>query len=251
MNGAAFHVPNLLPLADRALLDPHVGNDAAVVVVLRIEDQRLQGVVRFAGRWRNLLNNRFQNVVDMQAGFCTDRNGAQAVESQDRFNFLHNFFDANHRQVDLVDDRDNFEVGFDGGVRVRDGLRLHALKRVDQQQRTFAGRQAPRDLVVEVDVSRRVDQIQFVRLAFVLEVNRDRAGLHRDAAFAFDIQIVEDLRLEFSLSNGSGLQQKLVRERTLAVVNVRNDRKVANELCIHERICSKSAGLSGRVDRIR
>ena len=64
----------------------------------------------------------------------------------------------------------DFEVVFDGQVGVGDGLRLDALRRVDDEQRAFAGAQAARDLVVEVDVARRVDELELVLGAVVRAV---------------------------------------------------------------------------------
>ena len=42
------------------------------------------------------------------------------------------------RQVDFVRDRDDLEVVLDREVRVRDGLRLDPLRRVDDEQRALA-----------------------------------------------------------------------------------------------------------------
>ena len=64
------------------------------------------------------------------------------------------------RQVDLVEDRDHLEVVVDREVGVGDRLRLDALARVDDQQRAFAGGERARHLVGEVDVARRVDQVE-------------------------------------------------------------------------------------------
>ena len=65
-------------------------------------------------------------------------------------------------QVDLVDDRDDLEVVLDREVGVGERLRLDALRRVDEQQRAFAGGERSRDLVAEVDVAGRVDQVEDV-----------------------------------------------------------------------------------------
>ena len=92
-----------------------------------------------------------------------------------------------------------FQIDIDRRIGVGDRLSLHALKRIDQQQRPFTGREAARDFVVKVDVARRVDQVQFVDLAVVLVVDRDGAGFDRDAPFAFDVQIIEDLFAELAL----------------------------------------------------
>ena len=68
-------------------------------------------------------------------------------------------------QVDLVDDRDDLEIVVDGGVGVGQGLRLHALRGVDDQDRAFARGQASRHFVVEVDVAGRVDEVEDCNLA--------------------------------------------------------------------------------------
>ncbi len=70
-------------------------------------------------------------------------------------------------QVDLVDHRDDLQIVFHRGVGVGDRLGFDALKGVDQQQGTLAAGQRARDLVMEVHVARRVNQIQLVRLAAV------------------------------------------------------------------------------------
>ena len=88
-----------------------------------------------------------------------------AVEADDVLDLAPRLFGLRARQVDLVDDRDDLEVVLDRQVGVGERLRLDALRRVDQQQRAFAGGQRPRDLVGEVDVPRRVDEIEDVVLA--------------------------------------------------------------------------------------
>ena len=53
-------------------------------------------------------------------------------------------------------------------IEVREGLGLYALARVHDEERAFTGRYGPRDLVGEVDVARRVDQVQVVLAVFLL-----------------------------------------------------------------------------------
>jgi hypothetical protein len=73
--------------------------------------------------------------------------------------------DVGARQVDLVDDGQHLEAVVDREVGVLDRLRLDALRGVDHEQHALAGAQGARDLVVEVDVPGRVDQVEEVRLA--------------------------------------------------------------------------------------
>ena len=56
----------------------------------------------------------------------------------------------------------------DGQVGVGHGLGLDALGGIDDQERPLAGGQGPGDLVVEVHVAGRVDEVEHVRLAVVL-----------------------------------------------------------------------------------
>ena len=66
------------------------------------------------------------------------------------------------RQIDLVEDRDDVEVVVERDVDVRERLRLDALRGIDDEQRAFARGERARDLVVEVDVARRVDQVELI-----------------------------------------------------------------------------------------
>ena len=77
-------------------------------------------------------------------------------------------------QVDLVDDRHDLVVVLDRLVDVGQRLRLDALRRVDHQQRAFAGGEAAADLVGEVDVAGRVHQVELV--VAVLATRAARSG---------------------------------------------------------------------------
>src|SRR5206468_7840150 len=106
----------------------------------------------------------------------------------------------------------------------REGLRLRALRRVDDEQRSLARLQRPRHLVREVHVPRRVDQVQLV----ALPVHADGLGLDRDPALALEIHRVEHLLAHLPLRHGVRQLEDAVGERRLAVVDVRDDREVAD-----------------------
>ena len=59
-----------------------------------------------------------------------------------------------------------------GQEGVGDGLGLHALEGIDEQDDALAGGEAARDFVVEIDVAGRVDQVQLVVLALVARSRR-------------------------------------------------------------------------------
>ena len=70
-------------------------------------------------------------------------------------------------QVDLVDDRKDFQVLVQGQVDVGKGLRLDPLGGVHHQQRPLAGRQGAGHFVGEIHVAGGIDQIEDVVLAVV------------------------------------------------------------------------------------
>ena len=79
---------------------------------------------------------------------------------------LANALRLGRRQVDLVDHRNNFEIVMQRQVRIGQRLRFHALRGVHHQQRAFAGLQAARNFVGEIDVAGRVDQVKLISWPF-------------------------------------------------------------------------------------
>ena len=214
----------------------HADDDhhAAVGVVPGVENQRLQRRVGIARRRRQAMDDRLEDLVDAGADLRAGEDRVVAVEADDLGDLAARLLGLRAGQIDLVDDRDDLEVVLDREVGVGQRLRLDALRRVDDQQRPFAGGQRPRDLVGEVDVPRRVDQVQDVLLAVLRRVvQADRVRLDGDAALALEIHRVEDLRLHLARLEGAGDLEKAVGERRLAVVDVRDDRKVSDVAWFH------------------
>ena len=69
------------------------------------------------------------------------------------------------RQIDLVDHRHDGKALFVGEVNVRHRLRFHTLRSIDDQQGAFAGCERTRNFVGEIDMPRRIEQIQPVFFA--------------------------------------------------------------------------------------
>ena len=119
-----------------------------------------------------------------------------------------------------------FEREIDVGQR----LRLDPLRGVDHQDRAFAGGQRARHLVVKVDVAGRVDEVELVGLAVggqVRELHRRR--LDGDPALALEIHAVHELRLALAVGERVGGVQDPVGQRRLSVVDVGDDREIANQ----------------------
>ena len=87
-----------------------------------------------------------------------------------------------------------------------------------------------------------IDEVDFVGQPIEGVIDCHRPGLDRDPALSLDLQVVQQLFLKLALSDGSRFQQQLVRERTLAVVDVGNDREVTNELRVHDTTIDDQKG---------
>jgi hypothetical protein len=90
--------------------------------------------------------------------------------------------------------------------------------------------EAARDLVGEIDVARGVDQVELVGGAVLgLVIHRHRMRLDCDAALALEVHRVEMLRRHLPVADGVGRLQETIRERRLAVIDVRNDAKITGK----------------------
>ena len=121
-------------------------------------------------------------------------------------------------------------------MQVGHRLRFHALPRVHDEQRAFAGVEAARDLVGEIHVSRRVNQVENVVLPVVAAVtHRYRVHLDRDAALPLQVHGVQVLFFQIAVGDRRGRLQQAVAQRGLAVIHVGNNAKVTYFRCIHEK----------------
>jgi hypothetical protein len=173
-----------------------------------------------------------------------DLDGLERVEPEVAVDLLHHPVHVGGRQVDLVDDRHDLEAELHRQVQVRHRLRLHPLRGVDHQQRTFAAHQRAAHLVGEVHVPGRVDQVELVRLPIPGRVRqRDGVRLDRDAALPLEVHRVEDLVAELPVFHRSAALDEAVGQCRLAVVDVGDDAEVAD--LVHGPLRLPSIGRSG------
>ena len=123
--------------------DTDVTEHAAIVVVDAVEDQGAGRGIGQTSRRRELIAKLANQLIDPFAGLGADQNRILGREAEHLLDFLCHPDRIGAGQVDLVDDRDDLQPDFDGGVSIGDGLGLHALRGIDDQDRPFAGLQAP------------------------------------------------------------------------------------------------------------
>ena len=126
--------------------------------------------------------------------------------------------------VDLVERHDHRQMALHRLLEDVARLRQRALGGVHQQQHRVDHQQGALDLAAEVGVAGRVDDVE----AHAVVVDGGLLGEDRDALLALEVPGVEhavDHRLVGA--EGPGLAQHAVDQRRLAVVDVRDDRDVA------------------------
>jgi hypothetical protein len=98
------------------------------------------------------------------------------------------------------------------------------LRGIDEEQRALAGSERASDLVAEVHVTGRVDQVQDILLAIDSRVvQTDRMGLDGDTALTLEVHGIKDLCLHLTCLERTGELEKTVGQRGLAVIDVRDD----------------------------
>ena len=116
--------------------------------------------------------------------------------------------------------------------------------RVDEQQNAVDQQQGPFDLAAEVGVPRRIHDIQ----PDAVVVDRRLLGQDRDALLTFEIHRVEDpVDQRLVRAEGACLSQHPIHQGGLAVVNVGDDRDVA-QVPAHARVlgCVGDRGVDAR-----
>ena len=227
--GALRHRAQRLARREAAVHDADERDDAAVLVVRRVEDEGARRRIRIARRRGDPLDDRVEHLRDADAGLRGDAQHALGRLAEELAELLRGAVGIGLREVDLVRGRDDLETAVDGEVRVRERLRLDPLRRVDDEQRALAGLERARDLVREVDVPGRVDEVELM----AAPAHAHGLCLDRDPPLALELHRVEELLAHLPRGDGAGQLEDAVGERRLPVVDVRDDREVANAVLLH------------------
>ena len=91
-------------------------------------------------------------------------------------------------------------------------------------------------------MARRVDQVELELLPVQDVAEPDRLRLDRDAAFALEIHAVQVLLAHVPGGDGMGDLEHAIRQRGLAVVDVRHDAEVAGSRLVHGMVSVRDAG---------
>ncbi len=140
---AGRHHADLRALPHGPVENPHEDDHAAVAVVERIEDQRLQRSVRVAGGRRKLVHDRLEHLMDVEPSLRRDARRVLRIQTDDILDLLRGLVRLRAREIDLVDDRKDLQIVIKREIHVAQRLGLHALSGVHYQHRAVAGGEAP------------------------------------------------------------------------------------------------------------
>ncbi len=126
--------------------------------------------------------------------------------------------------VDLVDNEDHRKVRLESLAEHETGLRERAFARVDEEEHTVDHGERALDLTAEVGVAGSVDDVE----GHVAVLHRGVLREDRDALLALEVVRVHHPLVDVLVgAERSGLPEKRVDEGGLAVVDVGDDRHVA------------------------
>ena len=233
---------DLLAATQGALHHAAQGEPSHVRRRIEVRDERLQRVAGLVRRRRDVRKHEVHERTQIRASYVRVQRGRPVardavddrevnlrlgrVEVEEQLvDLVDHLGDAGVGAVDLVDDEDDGQVAFERLAEHEARLRQRPLARVDEEQRTVGHRQAALHLAAEVRVAGRVNDVD-------LHVAHAHGGVLREDRDAFlTLQLV---RVHDALGR-VGVRAELARlleqsvdQRRLAVVDVRDDRDVAD-----------------------
>ena len=229
VHGIGGHHTDAVASPKQPVHHAHQHHHADVVVEPAVDDHGPGRAFGVALGPRHAGDHRFQDVVNAHAGLGRAGNGVGGIDADDLLHLLLGAIRVGLGQVHLIEHRHHFHAQVQRGVAVSHRLGLHTLAGIHHQQGALAGGERSADLVAEVHVSGRVDQVEVVDLAVTGLVAQGRGlGLDGDAALALDVHGVEHLGFHLPIGQPTAALDDAVSQRALAVIDVGNDREVAD-----------------------
>ncbi|MCY1171193.1 hypothetical protein D9M73_112970 [compost metagenome] len=231
MQRAGLHELDLLALLQHARHDAHQDDDAEIGVVPAVDQHRLQGRVGIALGWRDAGDDRFEHFGDADAGLGAGQHGVGGVEADHFLDLGLDLVGVGGGEIDLVDDGHDLMIMLDRLIDVGERLRLDALRGIDHQQRAFARGEAAADFIGEVDMTRRVHQIEDIFDAVLGDVAQAHGlRLDGDPAFLLNVHIIKDLFGHFAVAEAAGRLNQAIGKRRLAMIDMGDDAEIADVL---------------------
>ena len=198
-----------------------MGNGTLIGIKIRVKNKSAQRLICLSGWCRNTLHNGIKNFLNAFTGFGRSQNCLGGVKANNILNLLLNSVRIRTWQINLVNNRNYFQIMLQGHINIGQGLGLNTLGSIHNQQGTLTGRQRTGHLIGEIHMARCINKIKAVHFPILtLVVNAYSLGLDGNATLPFQIHIVQHLIFHFTLGKGAGIFNKTVGNSRLAVVNM-------------------------------
>ena len=221
VDGSGGHHTYFHVLADAAVKHTDKNNNTAVTVVLAVKNQSFQRCSLISGRSRHVRHDIIQHGFNIQADLRADFRCILGGDSDNLFNLILHSLRVGCGQVNLVDHRKNLQIVVHGEIGVGKRLRFNPLGCIDDQQGSLTGRQRAADLIIEVNMARRVNQVKGIFLSVRRAViQTDSTGFDCNASLFLELHIIKDLILHDTLLDGAALLYQPVGKGRLAMVNM-------------------------------
>ena len=250
-----FEHGDLLPGRNAAAADPADAQPPDIARVIERGDLELQRLIGVAHRRRHVREDRLEQRAHVgafrarvrlrdlhverrpavQRG-CVDDGEIELVLGraepvEELEGLVDHPFGPRAGAIDLVHDDDRRQAELQRLQRDEPRLRHRPLDGVDEQQHAVDHPQHALDLAAEIGMAGRVDDVDVGAQFTLLVADRAVLGEDRDPPLALEVVGVHHaLGDVLVLRERAGLNQQLVDERRLAVVDVGDDRDVAQML---------------------
>ena len=128
-------------MRQRAVNHSYVGDDAAIGVVDRVEDQRSGRSRGITDRCRYLGDDLIEQLRHTLASLRRHPKHLTWIAADDFGDLGGVLLRLRTRQIDLVQNRNDVQIGFQRQIQVGQSLGLDALRGVDEEHSTLAGGQ--------------------------------------------------------------------------------------------------------------
>jgi hypothetical protein len=126
--------------------------------------------------------------MDSHATFGRTCNGLGCIDANNIFDLGLHTLRLCLREIHLIQYRNHLKSLLNRGVAIGNGLGFNPLCRVYHQQGTLTGVQRSRHLITEINMTGRVDEVQFIHLPIIGLVLQGHAlRFNRDPTFALDV----------------------------------------------------------------
>ena len=179
-----------------------------VWIVNRVVTERLQ-LALSSWLWRrDSFDDGLQNILNANVFLGATGHSIFTRDRQDILDLRDGPVDIRVGQINFIDHRNNLEILFHREMDIGDGLRLHTLCSIDNQQGAFTGAETARNLIGEIHMPGSVDEIQFICFTILRCVGHGhRMGLDGNAPLALQVHRVQQLILHLTLANRIGFLQ--------------------------------------------